>query len=50
MAEIKTPETITVNEDVEKKRNSYALLAGIYIGTATVGNSMELPHNIRNII
>ena len=32
-----------------KKGNPYALLVGMYIGAATMENSMEVPQKIKNI-
>ena len=34
-------------ERMQRKRNSYALLVALQIGTATMENSMEVPKKLR---
>ena len=49
MAIIKKLQTITVVMDVEKMEPSFMLI-GMWIGTATMGNSIMIPQETRNNI
>ena len=44
---IKRQEKVSVGEDAEKKE-PYALLVGMYIGTVTTENSIEIPQKINS--
>jgi len=48
MAKMNKTETTDLGTDVEKGEPSYTLLMGMQTGAATVGNSMDVPQNVKN--